>query len=107
MVIPAETLQLVARKYQIVRLVRAGGMGAVYEVLNIDTRGRCALKLLRPDVADNVDFKERFLREARACSVVSSDHIVKVFDSGTDAETGSGAASFAAIAAPTDSPSEP
>ena len=64
-------------------------MGAVYEVVNVDTRGRCAMKLLRPDVADKPDFKERFLREARACSVVSSDHIVKVFDSGTDAETGS------------------
>jgi len=88
-VLPAPTIQLVARKYQLVRLVRSGGMGAVYEVLNVDTRGRCALKLLRPDVADNLDFKERFLREARACSVVSSDHIVKVFDSGTDAETGS------------------
>ena len=89
MVLSAPSIQLVARKYQLVRLVRSGGMGAVYEVVNVDTRGRCALKLLRPDVADNADFKERFLREARACSVVSSDHIVKVFDSGTDTETGS------------------
>lgn len=64
-------------------------MGSVYEAINMDTRGRCALKLLRPEVADNLDFKERFFREARACSVVSSDHIVKVFDSGTDDETGS------------------
>lgn len=86
---PAPALLLVARKYQLVRLVRAGGMGAVYEAVNVDTRGRCALKLLRPEVADNEDFKERFFREARACSVVSSDHIVKVFDSGTDDETGS------------------
>jgi len=88
-VLPAPALQLVARKYQLVRIVRAGGMGAVYEAINVDTRGRCALKLLRPEVADNEDFKERFFREARACSVVSSDHIVKVFDSGTDDETGS------------------
>ncbi|HYQ26025.1 MAG TPA: protein kinase [Polyangiaceae bacterium] len=87
--LPAPVLPLVARKYQLVRLVRAGGMGAVYEAINVDTRGRCALKLLRPDVADNEDFKERFFREARACSVVSSDHIVKVFDSGTDDETAS------------------
>lgn len=89
LVLPAHALQLVARKYQLVRMVRAGGMGAVYEAINVDTRGRCALKLLRPEVADNEDFKERFFREARACSVVSSDHIVKVFDSGTDDETGS------------------
>jgi serine/threonine-protein kinase len=88
-VIPAPSPNLVARKYQLVRLVSAGGMGSVYEAINMDTRGRCALKLLRPEVADNLDFKERFFREARACSVVSSDHIVKVFDSGTDDETGS------------------
>jgi len=89
LVFPAPAPQLVARKYQLVRLVRAGGMGAVYEAVNVDTRGRCALKLLRPEVADNEDFKERFFREARACSVVSSEHIVKVFDSGTDDETAS------------------
>jgi len=89
LVFPAPIQKLVARKYQLVRLVSSGGMGAVYEAINVDTRGRCALKLLRPEVADNADFKERFFREARACSVVSSDHIVKVFDSGTDDETGS------------------
>ncbi len=89
LVFPVPSQILVARKYQLVRLVSAGGMGAVYEAVNVDTRGRCALKLLRPEVADNDDFKERFFREARACSVVSSDHIVKVFDSGTDDETGS------------------
>ena len=87
--LPAHSPNLVARKYQLVRLVRTGGMGSVYEATNMDTHGRCALKLLRPEVADNLDFKERFFREARACSVVSSDHIVKVFDSGTDDETGS------------------
>ncbi|HYP99293.1 MAG TPA: serine/threonine-protein kinase [Polyangiaceae bacterium] len=87
--LPASASQLVARKYQLVRLVRSGGMGAVYEAMNVDTRGRCALKLLRPEVADNEDFKERFFREARACSVVTSDHIVKVFDSGTDEASGS------------------
>jgi serine/threonine-protein kinase len=89
LVFPAPTQKLVARKYRLIRLVSAGGMGAVYEATNVDTHGRCALKLLRPEVADNRDFKERFFREARACSVVSSDHIVKVFDSGTDEETGS------------------
>ncbi len=89
LVFPAPTQKLVARKYRLIRLISAGGMGAVYEAINIDTRGRCALKLLRPEVADNLDFKERFFREAHACSVVSSDHIVKVFDSGTDDDTGS------------------
>jgi serine/threonine-protein kinase len=81
--------QLIAGKYQLLRLLGQGGMGAVYEGRNVATFKRCAVKvLLSPILALNPEFVKRFFREARAGSAIESDHIVEVYDSGTDQESG-------------------
>ncbi len=67
-------------KYRIVRLCGRGGMGSVYEGINIAIGKRLALKFIDPEVASNQDGIERFLREARAASAAESSHIVQVFD---------------------------
>jgi len=76
---------LVAEKYELIRLIRQGGMGAVYEARNLSTRKRCAVKvLLRPELAGNDEVVKRFFREARASGLIESDHVVTAFDSGID-----------------------
>jgi eukaryotic-like serine/threonine-protein kinase len=81
--------QQIAGKYELIRLVGQGGMGAVYEGRNIVTRKRCAVKLLlSPDLAAMPHVVKRFFREAQASSVVESEHIVQIFDSGADQRTG-------------------
>ena len=81
--------QVIAAKYQLVRLLGQGGMGAVYEGRNQMTYKRCAVKvLLSPELATNTDLVRRFFREARAGAVIESDHVVEVFDSGVDPATG-------------------
>lgn len=80
---------VIAGKYQLVRLLGQGGMGAVYEGRNTATLKRCAVKLLlSPEFGNNHDLIKRFFREAKASSIVESDHIVQVFDSGYDSELG-------------------
>jgi eukaryotic-like serine/threonine-protein kinase len=79
----------IAGKYDLVRLIGQGGMGAVYEGRNTSTFKRCAVKvLLSPELAQNSQIVRRFFREARASSVIESDHIVQVYDSGTDPQSG-------------------
>jgi serine/threonine-protein kinase len=81
--------QLVAGKYELVRQVAEGGMGAIYEARNTSTFRRCALKLLSsPEFEQHPEIVQRFFLEARAASVLESEHIVQVFDSGIDNETG-------------------
>jgi eukaryotic-like serine/threonine-protein kinase len=81
--------QLIAGKYQLLRLLGQGGMGAVYEGRNATTFKRCAVKvLLSPALAMNAELVKRFFREARAGSAIDSDHIVEIYDSGTDPENG-------------------
>ncbi|WP_438044400.1 protein kinase domain-containing protein [Sorangium sp. So ce128] len=79
---------LFAGRYRVVRGIASGAMGAVYEVLHIETERRRALKVMHSHLAGNPDFQARFKLEARVAARIESDHIVEVFDAGIDAETG-------------------
>ncbi|MCU0686108.1 MAG: serine/threonine protein kinase [Polyangiaceae bacterium] len=74
--------RLVAATYRLRRLLGVGGMGAVYEarheLLGLDV----ALKLLLPKHARDGRLVARFLKEARTAALVTSPHVVRVFDVG-------------------------
>jgi serine/threonine-protein kinase len=76
-------------RYEIVRCLKAGGMGAVYEVLDEKTRRRRALKVMLPTSIQDADLRARFGLEATITASVESDHIVETFDADIDRETGS------------------
>jgi serine/threonine-protein kinase len=73
--------------YRIVRRSKAGGMGAIYEVIHLGTRRRRALKVLLPQLVADDAQRERFTREATVTADVKSEHLVEVFDAGIDAAT--------------------
>lgn len=75
-----------AGRYQVVRCVARGGMGAIYEVIHLETQRRRALKVILPHVLESSDLRERFRLEARIAANVNSEHIVDVFDAGVDEE---------------------
>jgi hypothetical protein len=72
-------------KYQIIRLLGAGGMGAVYEASHTEIGKRVAVKVLSPAIAAVPGTRARFLREAQLTSRVRHPHIVDVTDMGSDA----------------------
>ena len=59
--------------YDVIRRIRVGGMGAVYEVVHVETRRRCALKVMLPSIVSNPDLRARFV-----CEVGLSDHTAGV-----------------------------
>ncbi len=76
------------RRYQVVRLLGRGGMGAVYEVED-DSGRRFAAKIISRGLAgENHPALLRFAREAKAASAVSSPNVVATYDAGTDEELG-------------------
>jgi len=71
-------------KYEIVRLLGAGGMGAVYEASHTEIGKRVAIKVLSPAIAAVAGARARFLREAQLTSRVRHPNIVDVTDMGSD-----------------------
>jgi serine/threonine-protein kinase len=75
------------QRYRVVRRIRAGGMGAVYEVVDQRTDSPRALKLMLPGVLEDPDLRARFALEAKVTGSIVSDHLVRVADAGIDEET--------------------
>ncbi|MGB8298125.1 MAG: serine/threonine-protein kinase [Polyangia bacterium] len=73
--------------YRITRLLGEGGMGAVYEAVQLRLNKRVAIKLMARDLASNREALARFHREAEITSHLGHPHLVTVFDFG-QAESG-------------------
>src|SRR6185295_13261375 len=71
-------------RFQIVRPLGAGGMGAVYEATHVDIGKAVALKVLSPSIAAIPGARARFLREAQLTSKVRHPNIVDVTDMGNE-----------------------
>ena len=71
-------------KYNIIRLLGSGGMGAVYEATHTEIGKKVAIKVLSPLIAAVPGARARFLREAQLTSRVRHPHIVDVADMGSD-----------------------
>ncbi len=78
--------RILADRYEVTRLLGKGGMGAVYEARN-HLGKRYAVKLLLGVVNDE-QLIQRFFREAKASAAIESEHIVEVYDTGVDPQTG-------------------
>ena len=68
---------------EILELIGAGGMGAVYRARQPNLDRNVALKVLSHELAEDPAFAERIGREARVLAKLSHPNIVGVFDSGT------------------------
>ncbi len=76
-------------KYEVLRRLGEGGMGAVYQARHRSTGRRVAVKVIVPAaLAGGVDIIARFQREARASGSIDSPFVVQVLDAGVDAATG-------------------
>src|SRR4051794_35287233 len=63
-------------------------MGSVYVALQHSTGKQRALKLMLPQLVADESLRRRFVQEARAGSLIESDHIVEVVAAGVDDTTG-------------------
>jgi serine/threonine protein kinase len=68
--------------YRIERVLGRGGMGVVYEALQLSLERRVALKILSADHVHDPQFKLRFQREALIQAGLSHPNIVTVHDAG-------------------------
>lgn len=82
---PSFTLQpnqVLANRYQVIRLIGRGGMGAIYLAHDRVLNEPVALKTLLPQFAREKTIVERFYNEARIARQLSHPNIVRVHDIG-------------------------
>jgi eukaryotic-like serine/threonine-protein kinase len=72
----------IGARYEVVRLLGSGGMGAVYLVRDRELKREVALKFLRYDLADDPVALERFRREVALASEVTHRNVLRVYDIG-------------------------
>jgi serine/threonine-protein kinase len=75
-------------RYRVVRRIKAGAMGAVYEVTDEVTNRRRALKVMLAAAIESPALRARFAQEATITGAIESDHIVRVSDAGIDGASG-------------------
>jgi serine/threonine-protein kinase len=75
---------IIAERYRLERLLGQGGMGAVYEAVQLSLDRRVALKLLAGEALDAPASAARFEREALALARLNDPHTVRLLDFGTD-----------------------
>ncbi len=68
--------------YELRSLLGVGGMGEVYQAFDTVKGRLVALKLLRPELAADPSFQERFRRESRIAAQLHEPHIIPVHDFG-------------------------
>jgi eukaryotic-like serine/threonine-protein kinase len=79
---------LFADRYRVTGVIKSGGMGAVYEVEDTKTASPRALKIMHPDLVGDPELRARFEQEARVTGGVESEHVVRTFDAGVEAASG-------------------
>lgn len=77
---------LIAGRYRLDSRIGEGGLATVYKGLDITLERAVAVKILRPDMADNADALMRFRREAHAAAKLNHPNIVQLFDTGVDGD---------------------
>jgi eukaryotic-like serine/threonine-protein kinase len=81
------TPQILLGRYEVGRLLGAGGMAEVYEGHDRLLARRVAIKILLSQYAHDPAFLARFRREAQSAASLSHPNIVSVFDTGSEGDT--------------------
>lgn len=78
------TERILAGRYRLTEQIGMGGMAIVYRAVDLRTGHNVAVKVLRPEFNEDIEFISRFQREAEAASKMTHHNIVNLLDVGMD-----------------------
>jgi len=76
-----------ANRYEIIKTLGEGGMGAVYKARDRELDREVALKVIRPELANDPQILQRFKQELILARQVTDRNIIRIFDLGEDGRT--------------------
>ena len=66
--------------YTIESVLGRGGMGTVFLARHARLERKVALKVIAPELADDPDFRARFLRESQLAASLDHPHVIPIYD---------------------------
>lgn len=67
-------------RYELLEIIGEGGMAVVYKALDRRLNRFVAVKIMRPEMAQQEEFRQRFFAESQAVAMLSCPNIVAVYD---------------------------
>ncbi|MDO5300676.1 MAG: protein kinase, partial [Clostridia bacterium] len=74
--------KIVSRRFRVEDIIGRGGMAIVYRAFDLKSHQTVALKVLREEYGDDLEYQERFKREAEVCRKLNHPNVVNMIDSG-------------------------
>ncbi len=78
--------QVLSQRYRIIRKLGEGAMGGVYLAEHTGVGATIVLKVLLPELANDQNVVDSFLREARIAAEIHHDNVIDIFYSGRAAD---------------------
>ena len=72
--------KMLDNRYEIIECIGIGGMAVVYKARDHRLNRLVAVKILKPELAQDADFRRRFHDESQAVAMLSNANIVSVYD---------------------------
>ncbi|MBM3304365.1 MAG: hypothetical protein FJY79_00235 [Candidatus Aminicenantes bacterium] len=69
-----------ARRFEIIEEIGKGGMGTVYKAYDSKIREAVAIKLLKPEIASDLEVIERFRNEIKLARKVAHRYVCRMYD---------------------------
>lgn len=76
------TGEIIDGRYRLTKQLATGGMATIYQAMDLRLDRIVAVKIMHPHLAQNEDFVNRFIKEARAAAALSHPNIVSIQDQG-------------------------
>jgi serine/threonine-protein kinase len=92
--VTSATRNLLAERYQLIERIATGGMGLVWRARDERLGRDVAIKLIRPEYADDPTFRQRLEQEARATAAIRNPHVVRLHDVCEEPHADGGCQSF-------------
>ena len=71
---------ILGQRYEILKILGEGGMGAVYKARDIELNRMVALKVIRPDLAGHQAIIDRFKQELLLATQVTHKNVIRIYD---------------------------
>jgi serine/threonine protein kinase len=82
---PGQSLEIgsvIAERYEILKMLGEGGMGAVYKARDHELDRLVALKVIRPELAGHPSILQRFKQELILARKVTHRNVIRIYDLG-------------------------